>query len=476
MMRVLKVIARTVSVLLLILATVFKLGWNGGELRYSAALTRSVTEAGNVERIDYLDERGAPAFAQDLHYASVVRTRDDEGRVVSVFYLDERGKPAEQPEGYCGFLRQYDVLGRNDRVVYTDGSGHPVTTDMGYAMLDYVLDEEGRAIEQWYLDADGRPVESCYGASGMVSIYDPLGRRVVSTHVDAHKHPYNITLGFATIKREFYWNGRMKRAFFFDKDGNPAQASSGQYGYDYEYDDQGREVVTTFIDPEGKPMVAGAGYATVKKTYDDINGAVEREMYFDGEGNPACLKKGQYGVRYEGYNQVYLDANGQDMFSPYTWLYNNPLSVVFFALVVCAISMALNRRGNAWLLAGYLFFILFMTLINRNAAGTTGRAALLWSYRRFFRDAWLRQEILNNIWLFIPLGTIVYRLMGWAGLLAALGLSAAIEIVQYMTGFGMAEFDDLLSNGLGAFTGCGLANLAGHWGRAAPQNPSDGDE
>ena len=474
-MRVLKVIARTVSVLLLILATVFKLGWNGGELRYSAALTRSVTEAGNVEHIDYLDDRGAPAFAQDLQYASVVRTRDDEGRTICEFYYDEKGGPAPQPEGYCGLKWEYDALGRNSRIVYTDGSGNPVTTDMGYAMLDYVFDEEGRAIEQWYLDADGRPVESRYEARGMVSMYDPLGRRAVSIHVDAQKHPHNITLGFATIKREFYWNGRMKRAFFYDEAGNPAQAPYGQYGYDYEYDDQGREVVTTFIDSEGKPMVASTGYATVKRTYDEVNGTVEREMYFDGEGNPIALKKGQYGVRYEGFNQVYLDAGGQDLFSPYTWLYNNPLSVVFFALVVCAISMALDRSGNVWLLVGYLFFILYMTLMNRNAAGTTGRAALLWSYRRFFRDAWLRQEILNNIWLFIPLGTILYRLMGWAGLLAALGLSAAIEVVQHMTGFGFAEFDDLLSNGLGAFTGCGLADLVSHWRCTAPQDPSEAD-
>jgi len=472
-MRVLKAIARIVSVLLLILAIVFKLGWNGGELHYSATLTKRVTESGNVERIDYLDDRGEPAFAEDLHYSSAVSTRDDDGRVISVFYFDETGKPAAQPEGYYGLIRQYDALGRNNRVVYTDSQGNPMMTDLGYAMREYVRDEEGRAIEQWYLDADGESVANSDGAYGRVNLYDALGRRVASTHVDDQKRPYRITLGFATIKREFYWNGALKRAFFYDEDGNPAQGSYGQYGYYYEYDDQGRETVTTSIDPEGKPMVTGAGYATVKRTYDDVNGTVEREMYYDAEGNPACLKKGQYGVRFEGINQIYLDANGQDIFSPYTTIYNNPLLVVLFGLIVCAISMALNKKGNTLLLLGYLFFILFMTLMNRNVTGTTGGAAFLWSYRKFFRDAWLRQEIINNVWLFIPLGTILYRLMGWTGLLAALGLSAAIEVMQYMTGFGFAEFDDLLSNSLGSFTGCGLADLAGRWRRTALPNPSD---
>ncbi len=472
-MHVLKAITRTVSVLLLILATVFKLGWNGGELHYSATLTKSVTEAGNVERIDYLDDRGEPAFAEDLHYSSAVSTKDDAGRVISVFYFDETGKPAVQPEGYCGLIRQYDAFGQNNRVVYTDSQGNPMMTDLGYAMREYVRDEEGRAIEHWYLDADGKPVANSDGAYGRLNLYDALGRRVASTYVDGQKRPYRTAQGFATVKREFYWNGALKRAFYFDEEGNPAPATNGQYGFYYEYDDQGREAVTTFIDSEGRPMVAGAGYATVKRAYDDVNGTVEREMYYDAEGNPACLKKGQYGMRFEGIYHIYLDANGQDKFSPYTVIYNNPLLVVLFGLLICAISMSLNKRGNALLLSGYLFFILFMTLMNRNATGTTGGAAFLWSYRKFFRDAWLRQEIINNVWLFIPLGTILYRLMGWTGLLAALGLSAAIEIMQYTTGFGLAEFDDLLSNGLGSFTGCGLADLAGHWRRTAPPNPPD---
>lgn len=458
-MHTLKTFVRIVSVVLLLFVTILKFDWNDRSLHYSPTLTRTVTEVGNVERIDYLDEHGMLAFAEDLHYASVIRTRDDYGRVISDFYLDEKGTPAAQPNGYFGLKKEYDVLGRNRRIVYTDSKGNPMMTDMGYAMLEYVLDEEDRIIEQWYLDTEENPVDNRYGSFGMINIYDVSGRSVESTHVDSEKRPYKISLGFATIKREFYDNGLMKRAYYFDENGNPAQSVYGQYGYYYEYNEKGRRVVTTFISSDGSPIVASVGYATVKKTYDDMAGTIETEMYFDEKGEPISLIKGQYGVRFDGEDQIYLDENGQDKLSLYTSLYNNPLLVVFFALIVCTISMVLNKKGNVLLLIGYLFFIFYMTLMNRNADETLSGTVLLWSYKKFFIDTTLRQEILNNIWLFIPLGTILYRLIGLAGILTAVGLSVVIEITQYITGFGLAEFDDILSNSIGGFIGCGIADL-----------------
>lgn len=62
-------------------------------------------------------------------------------------------------------------------------------------------------------------------------------------------------------------------------------------------------------------------------------------------------------------------------------------------------------------------------------------------------------EILNNIWLFIPLGAILMKPIGWRGIIACIVLSCIIEVVQYFTGFGLAEFDDNISNGLGGAIG-----------------------
>lgn len=79
---------------------------------------------------------------------------------------------------------------------------------------------------------------------------------------------------------------------------------------------------------------------------------------------------------------------------------------------------------------------------------------LFWSYRLFFRSQSVRTEILNNIWLFVPLGAILYRL--WPNLrilIIPVALSLCIELIQYCAGIGLAEFDDVISNGLGALMG-----------------------
>lgn len=469
----LKNFIRIICVLFLVLVTVFKFDWNSETPQYSASLTRTVTDDGGTEHIDYVNTQGKITYAEDLHYASVVRTRDDFGRLISDFYYDENGNPAEQPDGYYGLKRTYDALGRNDTVIYTDSDGDPIITNLGYAMMAYVFDENDRIIEQWYLDVDGNLTENRYGAYGTVHVCDEQGRRVTSTHVDKNKNPLNISLGFAAIKREFYENGLMKRAFYFDEKGNPVQSVFNQYGYYYEYDDSGRNIVSTYIDAVGNPMIASVGYATIKKTYDEITGIVVTEMYFDDNGEPISLIKGQYGVRYDGEKQIYLDKNGRDIFSLYTLLYNNPMMVVLFGLVVSAVSILIGKKGNIVLLAAYIAFIIYMTLMNRNADEARVGAAFLWSYREFFKNQLLRQEILNNIWLFIPLGTILYRLTGWLGMCVVLMLSAGIEVVQYFGGFGLAEFDDVLSNGIGGFIGCGTgmstaANLLQNRDKSTP--------
>ena len=106
----------------------------------------------------------------------------------------------------------------------------------------------------------------------------------------------------------------------------------------------------------------------------------------------------------------------------------------------------------------YLTFIVYMTLMYRAEGESRARFELFWSYRQFFDSAILRLEILNNIWLFIPMGAMLSQFMrGWKAVLCALLCSAAVEIVQYYTGLGLCELDDVVSNTLGAATGAVLA-------------------
>ena len=62
--------------------------------------------------------------------------------------------------------------------------------------------------------------------------------------------------------------------------------------------------------------------------------------------------------------------------------------------------------------------------------------------------------VINNIWLFIPLGTGLYRWFQkrWV-LLIPFVMSVAIETTQYITGLGIAEFDDMFGNTMGGWIG-----------------------
>lgn len=66
----------------------------------------------------------------------------------------------------------------------------------------------------------------------------------------------------------------------------------------------------------------------------------------------------------------------------------------------------------------------------------------------------MRADVINNIWLFVPLETGLYRIFQkkWV-LLIPLVFSVLIETTQYITGLGIAEFDDVFGNTLGGWIG-----------------------
>ena len=66
----------------------------------------------------------------------------------------------------------------------------------------------------------------------------------------------------------------------------------------------------------------------------------------------------------------------------------------------------------------------------------------------------MRVGVINNIWLFAPLGAGLYRMIQkkWV-LLVPFLMSVAIETTQYITGLGIAEFDDVFGNTMGGCIG-----------------------
>ncbi len=102
----------------------------------------------------------------------------------------------------------------------------------------------------------------------------------------------------------------------------------------------------------------------------------------------------------------------------------------------------------------YAIFIIYMTLLYRQGGNPTGQFVLFWSYKGFFSDRSMRVELFQNIWLFVPLGALLYySIQKRRALIVPLLFSAVIEMIQYFTGRGLFEFDDIISNGLGGCYG-----------------------
>ncbi len=108
----------------------------------------------------------------------------------------------------------------------------------------------------------------------------------------------------------------------------------------------------------------------------------------------------------------------------------------------------------------YCFFILYMTILNRDAKAThSADLRLMWSYREWLsgsatgkKDVW---QNIQNILLFIPFGSMLtISKHGWKTvLIGAVTFTLLIEAAQYFFGLGLCELDDVLCNTLGAMIG-----------------------
>ena len=105
-----------------------------------------------------------------------------------------------------------------------------------------------------------------------------------------------------------------------------------------------------------------------------------------------------------------------------------------------------------------MIFILMMTLLYRETTGVHHKQVeLLISYRKAVYDVNILREILENIWLFVPLGASVYYPPQNITIIGAIFFSVAIEAFQYVSGLGMCSADDIISNSIGIIIGWALA-------------------
>ena len=122
--------------------------------------------------------------------------------------------------------------------------------------------------------------------------------------------------------------------------------------------------------------------------------------------------------------------------------------------VTLFISAVTNKVWNVALLVSYCGFIVYITLMYRTKRVSNTNFDLFETYKQLFIDAEKRSSILRNVWLFIPLGAILFKLYPSKTILIIPVLfSIIIEGYQYYSGTGLCELADVIDNGLGAIIG-----------------------
>ena len=125
-------------------------------------------------------------------------------------------------------------------------------------------------------------------------------------------------------------------------------------------------------------------------------------------------------------------------------------------LIVLGLLAWFNRKDRQWLPTAYsVFLILYITLLRR-APGYNENIQL---HLKLCPNAGVWAGNLLNLILYVPFGWTSQRWKanGKRIVIAAFMLSVCCEVLQYVTGRGMADVNDILFNTLGTAVGIWLA-------------------
>ena len=423
----------------------------------SNVLKQVMTTEGNVTRTDYIDDEGKLRIAANVGYATKLVIHQNNSETETFF--DDRGERISLYCGYYGILREYDAMGNNIRITYLDEKNVPIVMALKYAIEERVFNEYGQIVYCRYFDAEGKPVLSSDCGFGVQYEYDDKGRRVKITYLDKNGEPMILPPGYCTLVREYIepddlQNGKARKEFYYVPDGAPAVLDLGQSGEYTEYDENGRISLRSYLGADGLPTVTNKGYTSVKYSYYS-NDSVQSTMYYDINGKPFRMSEGQYGIKKEDGRTVFLNEDGTEQFNIKNFVYNHSEFVIIIAIGLVVLSALTERKMNWLMLILYIGVIIYFTLMYREAGEST--IGMIRSYCGFFVSAEARAGILKNIWLFVPLGAILFRICPRkAILLVPFLLSFIIEAVQYFAGTGFCELSDVISNGLGGTVGYGM--------------------
>lgn len=430
---------------------------------YSQDLQTVTEEAENHRTTTtYQTPDGRTVIAADKGYAQVRKTTNEEGKVILEEYLMPDGSAAILSAGYSAIRRLY-TEGLNTEICYLGPDGTPVVVGNGYDRIQRSYNERKLADTDTYFIAD-TAVERAQGYAALKRIYGEGANRKKVIRQEYRGLDGGLVLnssGYAYWTREYDEDGRVSEERYFLPDGGPAVLPLGYSGYQRDYDGEGRTTETRYLDPAGSVANTIRGYAIVRKEYTDEG---TKTFYYSADGVPVTGGKSQYGILSTGDQQIYLDEEGQTITRLDNVLGNHQALVIAAGAIVTILALAVQGKWRIAFLAAYIGFILYMTMAYREAGLSRARFELFRSYRQFWSNRGIRLQILNNIFLFIPLGTVLMSLLyqeraGKAAVLTVMiciAVSAIIETVQLTFRIGLFEVDDILSNGMGGLIGAAV--------------------
>ena len=404
----------------------------------------------------YVNTSNVITEAIDKGYAIKEQIKNENNQVIKETYYDANHQPVKLYNNYYGLFYEYKE--HQTLMHYLDADGNIMALSTGCATVIRNLDKNGRNILEEYYDLNMQPVE-CYGYYGIARKYDSDGYCTSMTYVNQSHKPMNCSQGYATKIYKRDSEGIVVGEFYYDVHGNPAKSSLGEYGQLYVRDDQFRVIQTTYVDQYGNPCKNQSGYSILKRTYYK-DGTICTEMYCDANEKPIALKKGQYGIQRYNDCSLYLDKNGNIQISIDNMLNGYPIMVIVCGCIVSILLLILPYKMSIALSVLYVFFIIYETLMFRESGDARSNLVLFSYADTFFQNRMIRVEVINNVWLFIPFGIGMYRIDQKKSIfLAALLFSILIETTQYITGLGVAEFNDVFENAMGGMIGAVLASI-----------------
>lgn len=147
--------------------------------------------------------------------------------------------------------------------------------------------------------------------------------------------------------------------------------------------------------------------------------------------------------------------------------YSRILVVVYLILLTYCILFKGSFSYLKACMAAYHNGDILQERINLQLFASIGNTLCNW------KNPWLIMNLLVNVALFLPWGMIVgrwHQKCGWKVAVAGILLSLLYELVQYVTGFGAFDVDDIVLNSAGTIAGYGiLAFFDSYWREECPR-------